>query len=635
MPTPNRAPERIRLEPADPFDLIRLIARSQSDPRKAIAELVQNSLDAGARHVRLTRFTHEGRRALSIWDDGQGVFPELPRDEALKRIATTIGRSYKRNLTLSERHQQMTLGKYGIGLLGFWSTGRVMEIRSRVRGSEVWILKLVEEERDGEVRHARTTRLPLEESFTEVVISDVHVAAEAQLQIRRLAAYLSGEMRGQLLQRPVKLELFDRVARGLAHKRIEVKPQRFQGVALDVARELAVTGFAAARVELYLVAEEEGRRGQVALACGGSTVLDDLATIDGTHGSDGGATLRAPWSSGRFEGVVDFPDLEVAPTTRRGFVPNAAAAAFLAALPTLEARCREILAQDAQRRLQEREADDANNLRRLFRRLARSLPQYSLFSLRRESGSEPGEIEGGDDAAEVAAPPDAEIADGEPAGDPAAASAFLFAPGPLATVEIRPKRSVLAPGAARRLKAIARDEAGQEITSGVAFEWSLEGAGTLAADAADPAVATWTAPFDPVTTSAKVCARQEERVAQAVAELRVSEQMEPPDVGDQGVPDPQPVHDAGGRWRSRVFEGRWEYNTSHGDYRAVQDDPKRRLRYLVHLFAKEVVQRNFGGPQDGELLEHMVEVLTYVGEPSVLRKAEGRAPASPPDVAAT
>jgi len=47
----SKAPARtLVLRPADPFDLIRWLARSQSDPRKAVAELVQNSIDAHAKH---------------------------------------------------------------------------------------------------------------------------------------------------------------------------------------------------------------------------------------------------------------------------------------------------------------------------------------------------------------------------------------------------------------------------------------------------------------------------------------------------------------------------------------------------------------------------------------------------------
>jgi hypothetical protein len=36
------------LKARDPFELIRWLAYSQPDPRKALAELVQNSLDAQA-----------------------------------------------------------------------------------------------------------------------------------------------------------------------------------------------------------------------------------------------------------------------------------------------------------------------------------------------------------------------------------------------------------------------------------------------------------------------------------------------------------------------------------------------------------------------------------------------------------
>ncbi len=63
-------PQRVRLRPENPFDLIRLLARSQTDPRKAVAELVQNSLDANAREVEISWFNEAGQRVLRVFDDG-------------------------------------------------------------------------------------------------------------------------------------------------------------------------------------------------------------------------------------------------------------------------------------------------------------------------------------------------------------------------------------------------------------------------------------------------------------------------------------------------------------------------------------------------------------------------------------
>src|SRR3990172_7424939 len=160
---------KVRLRPANPFDLIRLIAHSQSDPRKAVAELVQNSCDAEARTIVVTRQRRRGEVILSECDDGHGVFPDLDRPEALRRIATNIGHSLKRNLSPAERQQQMMLGKYGIGILGFWCVGRELEMRTRVNGSEVWQLRLVRDEPVAEVRRLRQPRIPFEgETWTDV-----------------------------------------------------------------------------------------------------------------------------------------------------------------------------------------------------------------------------------------------------------------------------------------------------------------------------------------------------------------------------------------------------------------------------------------------------------------------------------
>ena len=138
--TANTAVRTGRLRAADPFELIRWLARSQPDPRKALAELVQNSLDAGARTIKITRRRHNGRTELRIFDDGGGVIPVLDREEALAYLATHIGHSRKRELTPEQRRELMLQGKYGIGLLGFWSIGGELEIRSQMPGQSPMLL---------------------------------------------------------------------------------------------------------------------------------------------------------------------------------------------------------------------------------------------------------------------------------------------------------------------------------------------------------------------------------------------------------------------------------------------------------------------------------------------------------------
>src|SRR5688572_17946676 len=136
MPASAGQALRSRLRPADPFDLIRLLARSQNDPRKAVAELIQNSLDAGATEITVLRFRKSRVVSLSVLDNGTGVLPDRGRRDALQFLATNIGHSIKRRLTAQERLKLMQLGQYGIGILGFWSVGRLLSLRSRVESSD-------------------------------------------------------------------------------------------------------------------------------------------------------------------------------------------------------------------------------------------------------------------------------------------------------------------------------------------------------------------------------------------------------------------------------------------------------------------------------------------------------------------
>lgn len=605
-------PTRIKLKPANPFDLIRLLARSQNDPRKAVCELVQNSLDAQATRIEVHWQNDKGARVLRIWDDGQGVFPELARGEALRRIAQTIGHSHKRSLTPQERRELMALGKYGIGLLGFWSVGRFMDIKSRVGASDVMVLHMEENKEDAVVDRSRARRIDETPTFTEILVRAVHEGAARQIRPGRLQAYLASELRGQLLQRDVEVHIYDHVARGRAHKHFVVKPQRFLGRLIDDLGSLPVPGHEEARVELYLVAPDTERAGRVQLACGGTTVLDDMAQVAGEE------EVRAPWDSGRIEGVIDFPELDVAPGTRRGFQRDEAALAFLDALSQLEMQLMALIREDEAERAEQETKSLAREIRRLFRRVAVSLPEYDLFDVRgrgnaaQERGASPNGVAlstpqtgaAPDESAERLSP-----SAGSPNGSKATSEEpSLFPPGPLARIRVQPARLRVAPGAVRTLHARALDVDGRTPEGEIEWTWTLDGPGEIAAASSD---ARFVAGEEPGDARIVVHARQAAVRAEATVEVAVLAEL----AGQEraaGIPEPEAVYASGERWRSRIRDGRWEFNAGHKDWAAVEGSEARRLRYLAQLFAKEIVLRNFGQPEHGELLERMVEVLTHM-----------------------
>ncbi len=593
MPAPTlpRETRRVRLKPADPFDLIRLLARSQNDPKKAVAELIQNSLDAGATEVTVTRLRHHGSIGLSIFDNGVGVLPEMARPDALNHIATHIGHSYKQRLTPEQRYKLLQQGKYGIGLLGFWSVGRHLAIRSRVKGSETWVLQLEEEKSDGSVGPERGQKT-MEPTWTEVVIRDLHPSAQRLMSGRRLADFLAFELRGQLLQRDVRLRVVDRLARGRAQQDFPVRPQRFQGVPLTEVREWQVEGHLPIRVELHYLPEEHGP-GQVTLACAGTVVSNDLTLLEAVD------LRHVPWQSGRLTGIVDAPFLDVAPGTRRGIVPNEKAEVFAAAMLALGERVSEWLARFSQSRAHEADRALHKRLKDVFREFHRRLPHYELFPVQAPHG-EPGSGDSVEGAITRESVPTGEQDTPE-----------IYEPGPLDSVRIVPGICRLPVRAEKSLIARALDATGRAIRSGVDFVWRMEGPGRLATKGAK---ATYLA--DAIGEAVvHIEARQAERRATSEARIEVAQEIEAPEREDVGIPEPIEVKDPSGRWRSRLGAGRWEFNGSHPDYLLVAADSARRFRYLATLLAKEVALRQVaGGPQEDRLLESLVEVIAAIEE---------------------
>lgn len=115
-----------KLRIADHWNAISIIANSQSNPLKAVAEFVENSIDARARHIVITRGKKKGEFYLKVSDDGEGI----PKDEQglpdFRHVATHICDSVKRRL--KAEGAEGIQGEFGIGLLSFWTLGRTLDI---------------------------------------------------------------------------------------------------------------------------------------------------------------------------------------------------------------------------------------------------------------------------------------------------------------------------------------------------------------------------------------------------------------------------------------------------------------------------------------------------------------------------
>lgn len=573
----------------DPFELIRHLARSQSDPRKAVAELVQNALDEQASHITLERFRDSGDTVLSVLDDGLGVLPALPRKEALTTIASNIGHSRKRQMSFDERMRQAMLGQYGIGLLGFWAVGHELRILSQVGGSEVWALTLFEDSPQYTIARVSDV-IGRPQTWTEVQVRRLHPAALAPTVGGRLATYLSVELRGQLVRHGTELKLIDRIARGAADKFVVIKPSHLAGERLPGFEPVRLPDFKyPIEVTLHFAGDAGPDAGRVRLACAGAVVLDDVASLTGLG--------HPPWTDERLVGVVDFPHLEVAPGARRGVVPNHAAASLVDALLALESTVLARLDERSRAEAASLSVDMHRQLARLFTKVTNFVPHLQWFPVAKRAGAVDDASPSGSQVPEASPP--VEEAQDEPSAQPE-----LFPPGPLFAVAVRPAKAELLIGERKQLRATATDAQGRPLREGVTFTWNASGALALTAAAE---LATVEGLRAAAAETVEVAAQQGPLERRAVVSVRVL--SEASRRADAGIPQPEEVNEPLQPWRSRLIDERWQINTGHPDYRALAPEARPRLRYLAMLLSKEVVSRNFPQPGVGATLEELVGLL--------------------------
>lgn len=265
-------PNQGRLRIGNQWNAIRIIALSQSNPLKAIAEFVENSIDAGARNISIVRGKSKGEQYLKVIDDGAGI-------SDFKYVATHIGDSIKRRLKERGQDAGKVQGEFGIGLLSFWTVGEELTLTSCPPEGTAQRLHLVKESPDFAIRPSREL---FDRSGTTLHVQPL-LPGVRSLTGEKIQSYLASELRDRIARSGVAIRIVDRTAR----KDLVVEPRRYHGRLLH---DLPVprTPLGEIYVELYLT--EPGNGEGVSLHRQGTRVLPSITEAD--------AFRKPPWTSG-------------------------------------------------------------------------------------------------------------------------------------------------------------------------------------------------------------------------------------------------------------------------------------------------------------------------------------------------
>jgi hypothetical protein len=589
-----------KLRIGDNWNAIRIIALSQSNPLKAVAEFVENSIDAKAKQITIVRGKEKGQHFLRIKDNGEGIRRNEAGVPDFEYVATHICDSIKRRLKADGVGGLQ--GEFGIGLLSFWTVGEELVITSQ--GSDGKTYQMFMRKGDPGYRVAQK-RLLVSEPGTELWIRNI-LPGIRQLSGEKIQWYLASELRDRIRHSGVDLRVIDRTARA----EFKVEPRKFEGRLLHELSRLAPPDV---YLELYLARPDSTNA--VSLFRQGTRVIDDLTAL-----SELG---KAPWTSGQLQGIVDAPYLNLTPGTRTGIIHDEAYQRLSHDLLPVEAELLRIL--DEQRRAEEEQAsrEVLRSIQKALKEALLALPaeEYDWFDLHEPVGKKSRN-------------PSNDTVDGKELIEPVAESCserlkteeevssqkqFFEFPGPLFSVRISPASSVVPVTGAKNLRAISRDRANRTVDQGLCFQWTvLEGDGQL--DNPSGEIATFRAPAEPGLCRVRLTVRQSDIECSAEALVTVTQSLLPEfparEVLKQGIPNYTFQKATGELWRSRyqTEQNVIVINNGHRDFVFASRSRILKLRYIGRLFAKELVLKNFSGLASDELLERLIELSLYTEE---------------------
>ncbi|MFA6635482.1 MAG: ATP-binding protein [Candidatus Omnitrophota bacterium] len=591
-----------RLKIGDNWNAITIIALSQNNPLKAIAEFVENSIDAKAKNITIVRGRKKGKNFLKISDDGNGIPKNSGGQPDFKYVATHICDSVKKRL--KKEGVEGIQGEFGIGLLSFWTVGKNLELRCCGNDEKVYQMKM-ESGKPG--YKIITSRALVAFSGTELVVTDL-LSGLRQLSGEKIQRYLASELRDRIRQGGVEVRILDRFTR----KEYLVEPRKYSGQ-LIYHKSILCEPLGEVYAEIYL--NDPRQENQISLYRSGTRVLPSVCVLDIFN--------KEPWLSQYFQGILDAPFLQLTPGTRDGVIHDDRLKAFADALGPLEYELNKIVEQQKK---QQDEAANRNILKTVQRALQDailSLPdeEYDWFDVYTKGKgprvNRPADVKPYAVEDIVSMGQDGSLNDKKE--DKGQKQFFEYA-GPLHRVKIVPASCTISVGQEKVFTAVCRDKSNRTVDDGLKFQWKvLEGSGRLSNH--NNEMTTFAAPEEPelcrlgLTVSQYATASFEAETIITVTDQVIPE-VKAQGALKKGLPGYTLQKAPGELWRSKYDRDKniVIVNSGHRDFIYSSRQKSRKVRYICSLYIKELVLANFLELNREDLLERMIEVSLYAEE---------------------
>jgi len=432
---------------------------------------------------------------------------------------------------------------------------------------------------------------------TQLTISRL-LAGIRNLNGEKIQRYLASELRDRIKHSGIKIKIIDRTSR----LELNVEPRQYEGQLIHDLPQIS-TPFGDVYVEIYL--SERNPENCISLFRSGTRVLPNITVLD--------LFQCEPWTSSYFQGVIDVPFLHLTPGTRDGIIHDEHFAGFYDLLINLKGRLNAIVLEQSKA---EEERVSKSTLRSVQKAILDAmliLPQeeYDWFDVPGKIKSPGLSVNNTEDYALTI-----EVAKNS-GKKQAAQKEFFEVAGTLFSVRIQPGSAIVPINSTKTFRAVGLDRSRRQIEQNLLYEWSIiEGNGQL--DKKEGEFVIFNASTEPGLCKLKVIVRQQENVCEAESIITIVDSLLKAPVGSaeflkKGLPSYTLESAAGQTWRSR-FDGKNNIiiiNSGHRDFIYAGRERMRKLRYILRLFAKELVLHNFVGEPPEQLLEHLLELSMY------------------------